>query len=93
MTAHHATVWRAIILDDVDNLHWGVGMRALVRVAVPTLSLFLLACGPAREAEDGGSTSNVMPSECTLSAMVAENMVAGTKVGTASGSITCPRSA
>ena len=68
-------------------------MRSLFRVAFPMFSLFVVACGPGGGSEDGGSTSNVMPSECTLSAMVAENMVAGTKVGSASGSLTCPRSA
>ena len=68
-------------------------MHSLVRLAVPMFSLLAVACGPGGGSEDGGSTSNVMPSECTLGAMVAENMVGGSKVGTASGSLTCPRSA
>ncbi len=68
-------------------------MGALLRVSVTVFSLLVVACGPAGGLEDGGSTSNVMPSECTLSAMVAENMVGGSKVGSASGSLTCPRSA
>ena len=54
--------------------------------------LCLVACGdPAGPA--GSALDDVKPADCTLTATVSETLVSGTKVGTATGTLTCPRGA
>lgn len=54
--------------------------------------LCLIACGdPAGPA--GSPLDDVKPTDCTLTATVSETLVSGTKVGTATGTLTCPRGA
>jgi hypothetical protein len=61
---------------------------------VAVVAVLMLGCGEApMGTPDGGSTSTVMASDCTLSATIEEVGTTGNRSGRASGSISCPANA